>query len=209
MRRRKLTRSTRYCRGKYYSHTQTFLFTHPRRPRGRKMIAREMSKVGAAWRGVAHRRLTELFVASVILRAGPKKVFLMIRNLFSGGGGGKGGDIVALAQVESERDERKGKAVGRLLARANNAALCGNREDSNNGKRRKERKKERMSDVSVAWLVSGLKKVKKWICRRHQKREQSREKNCSRRGTSFSRIISFPGAAKPSLRRRRRPLLNH
>ena len=119
MRRRKLTRSTRYCRGKYYSHThtQTFLFTHPRRPRGRKMIAREMSKVGAAWRGVAHRRLTELFVASVILRAGPKKVFLMIRNLFSGGGGGKGGDIVALAQVESERDERKGKAVGRLLAR--------------------------------------------------------------------------------------------
>ena len=80
------------------------------------MIARERSKVGAAWRGVAHRRLTELFVASVILRAGPKKVFLMIRNLFSGGGG-KGGDIVALAQVESERDERKGKAVGRLLAR--------------------------------------------------------------------------------------------
>ena len=115
MRRRKLTRSTRYCRGKYYSHTQTFLFPHPRRPRGRKMIAREMSKVGAAWRGVAHQRLTELFVASVILRAGPKKVFLMIRNLFSGGGDG-GGDIVA----QVERDERKGKERRRrrwLLAR--------------------------------------------------------------------------------------------
>ena len=36
------------------------------------------------------------------MRAGPKKVFLMIRNLFSGGG-----DIVA----QVERDERKGKAA--------------------------------------------------------------------------------------------------
>ena len=73
------------------------------------MIARETSKVGAARRGVAHRRLTELFVASVILRAGPKKVFLMIRNLFSVGGDG---DIVA--RVESER-EMKGKALRWLL----------------------------------------------------------------------------------------------
>ena len=48
--------------------------------------------------------------ASVILRAGPKKVFLMIRNLFSGGGG----DIVA----QVERDERKGKAAAAVAARS-------------------------------------------------------------------------------------------
>ena len=64
---------------------------------------------------------------SVILRARPKKVFLMIRNLFS-----DDGDIVA--QVGRGREGgMKGDGSGCSLA--NNAALCGNREDSDKGKK--------------------------------------------------------------------------
>ena len=83
-----------------------------------------------------------------------KKVFVMIRNLFSDDG------AATLLLKLGERGGMKG-GDGSGCSLANNAALCGNREDSDKGKKRRE---GRMS-VSVAGLcslplclVSGLKK---------------------------------------------------
>ena len=113
--------------------------------------------------------------ASVILRAGPKKVFLMIRNLFSGGGGG---DIVA--QVERGREggerEMKGKAAAAAAARSQIMPpfVATARGFQQRKKRAKERKNERRKCGGRARPGKRIEKSKKWICRRHRKEGSGR-----------------------------------